>query len=185
MIVFLGQIVSPYEDAGPSSAIDRTASNYNDAKEKIKKMRELISTGKYDEDIARYIPGILVLKFQGMLEDTNTREKVVLSSYTDIEEFDFQIILTDNYYVNPNSIHICFPMKIKKQSNEAMDIDDDLITVYSFFTHLVKEISVTKYDSDKELIPTFSPYEIYQCSDAMLKHLPKDTLKKLKKNNAL
>ena len=67
MIVFLGQIVSPYEDAGRSSAIDKTASNYNDTKEKIKKMRELVSTGKYDKDIARYIPGILVLKFQGML----------------------------------------------------------------------------------------------------------------------
>ena len=49
--VFLGQTVSPYENAGQSSAIDRTASNYDDGKEKIKKIRELISTGKYDEDI--------------------------------------------------------------------------------------------------------------------------------------
>ena len=60
-------------------------------------MRELISTGKYDKDIPRYIPGVLELKLQGMLEDIDTREK----------EF-----LTGNYYVNPNSIHICFPMKI-------------------------------------------------------------------------
>ena len=49
-------------------------------------------------------------------------------------------------------------MKIKKSSNEASDIDDDLITVNSFFAHLIKEISVT--DKDKELIPTFSPYGI-------------------------
>ena len=35
-----------------------------------------------------------------------------------------------------------------------------------------------KYDgSDKELIPTFSPYETYQYADAMLKHLSKDALK--------
>ena len=144
-------------------------------------MRELISTGKYDEDIAKYIPGILKLKFQGMLEDIDTREKVAHSSYTDIEELDFQILLTDNCYVNPNSIHICFPLKIKKKSNEVQDIDDDLVTVNNFFPHLVKEINITKYGSDKELIPTFSPYEIYQYSDAMLKHLPKDALKKLKK----
>ena len=179
--VFLGQTVSPYEDAGRSSAIDRTASNYNEAKENIKKMRELLSTGKYNEDIVRYILGILELKFQGMLEDIDIREKVTHSSNTDMEELDFQIILTDNYYVNPKSIHICFPMKILKKSNEALDIDDDLITVNNFFTHLVKEISITKYGSDKELIPTFSPYEIYQYSDAMLKHLPKDAFKKLKK----
>ena len=75
-------------------------------------MRELISTGKYDKDIPRYIPGVLELKLQGMLEDIDTREKVTHSSYTDIEELGFQIILTGNYYVNPNGIHICFPMKI-------------------------------------------------------------------------
>ena len=80
-----------------------------------KKMRELISTGKYVEDIARYIPGVLELTFQGMLEDINTREKVAHSSYTNMEELDFQIMLTDNYYVNPNRIHICFPIKIFKK----------------------------------------------------------------------
>ena len=85
-------------------------------------MRELISTGKYDEDIARYIPGILELKFQGMLEDINTREKVAHSSYTDMEELDFQIILTDDYYVNPNSIHICFSIKIKKNTNKPQEL---------------------------------------------------------------
>ena len=36
--VSLGQTVSPYDNAGRSSAIDRTASNYNDAKEKVKKL---------------------------------------------------------------------------------------------------------------------------------------------------
>ena len=141
--VFLEQTVSPYQDAGRSSAIDRTASNYNDAKEKIRKMREIISSGKYDEDIARYIPGILELKFQGMLEDINIREKVTHCSYTNMEELDFQIILTDNYYVNPDSIHICFTMKIKKKFNEAQDIDDGLITANNFFAYLVKEISIT------------------------------------------
>ena len=36
--VFLGNTVSPYDDAGRSSAIDRTASIYNNLKEKIKKL---------------------------------------------------------------------------------------------------------------------------------------------------
>ena len=54
---------SPYDNTGRSSAIDRTASNYNDAKKKVKKIRELISTGRYDKDIAKYIPDLLELKF--------------------------------------------------------------------------------------------------------------------------
>ena len=32
---FLGQTVSPFENAAESDAIDRTTSNYNDAKEKL------------------------------------------------------------------------------------------------------------------------------------------------------
>ena len=41
----------------------------------------------------------------------------------------------------------------------------------------MKQVSVTKYDNEKKLIPTFPPYEIYQYSDAILKHLPKEALK--------
>ena len=120
------------------------------------------------------------MKFQWMLEDVDTREKVAHPPYKHIDELDFQILLTDNYYVNPSNIHLCFPMRIKT-SNEANDIDDDLMTVNNFFAHLIKEISITKYGSDKELIPTFSPYEIYQYSDSMLKHL-KTHWKSLKKH---
>ena len=151
----------PLDDVGLSSTIDRTASDYTGAREKVKKIRELIRTGNYDANIARYIPGVLKLVFQGMLEDIDTKEKVANASYKDMEELDLQILLPDNYYVNPSSIHICFPMKIKKSTNEATDIDDNLITVNNFFGHLVKEICVTKYASDKELVPTFSPYEVY------------------------
>ena len=71
----MGNIVSPYGDASRSSAINITASNYNDAKEKVQKIRELIKTGRYDKDIAKYIPGLLELKFQGMLKDIDMREK--------------------------------------------------------------------------------------------------------------
>ena len=162
--------------------IDRTASNYNHAKEKVQKIRELIKTRNYNADIAKYIPGVLEMKFQRMLEVIETREKVVRPSYKNMEEFDFQILLIDNYFVNPSNIHLCFPMKIKKSSNDASDIDDDLITVNNFFAHLIKEISVTKYESDKKLVLMFSTYEIYQYSDSMLKHLSKDTLKKLEKH---
>ena len=98
-----------------------------------------------------------------------------------MENLDFQIMLTNNYYTNPNSMHICFPMKIKQKSDEDNDIDADLITVNNFFAHVVKEISVTRYGNDKHLMPTFSTYEIYQYSDEMLKHLPKNALNKNEK----
>ena len=59
--------------------------------------------------------------------------------------------------------------------------DTDQIIVNNFFAHLIKEISITHYGNDKQLMPTFSPCEIYQYSDTMLKHLPEKSLKKLLK----
>ena len=56
-----------------------------------------------------------------------------------------------------------------------------MITVDNFFAHFVKEISIRKFGSDKELIPTFPPNEIYQYSDSMPKHLPGETLKTIGK----
>ena len=102
-----------------------------------------------------------------------------------MDELDFQILLTGNYYVNPSSIHVYFPMKIKKSTSQTTDIVSDLITVNNFFAHLIKVISITKHGSDRKLIPTFSPYEIYQYSDSMLKHLPADSLQRLEKNITL
>ena len=179
----LADTLNPIDDAWRSSAIDRTTSNYNDAKEKVQKIRDLINMGKYDADLAKYIPGLLNLAIQSILDDIDTREKVAHLSYKDKEQLDFQIILSDNYYVNPSNIHICFPIKIKKKSDNTADIDKDLITVNIFFAHWVKEISITKYGSDKELPPTFSPWEIYQYSDQLLKHMSKDSLKTIQKTH--
>ena len=111
-----GETLNPYSDDPKSTSIDRTVSNYNDAKEKVQKIRDLTNMGKYDANLSKYISGLLDLTFQGMLEDIDTREKVAHRSYADMEQLDFQISLTENYYVNPNSIHICFPIKIKKEN---------------------------------------------------------------------
>ena len=54
-----------------------------------------------------------------------------------MEKLEFQILLTNNYYTNPNSIHISFPMKIKKATDETNGINTDLITVNKFFVHLI------------------------------------------------
>ena len=178
----LGETLNPIDAARRLTAINRTTSNYNEAKEKVQKISDLINMGKYGADLAKYILGLTDLAIQGMLDDVDTREKVAHPSYKDKEQLDYQILLTENYYVNPANIHICFPIKIKKSVNNTADVDTDLITVNDFFAHWIKEISITKYGSDKELPPTFSPSEVYQYSDQMLKHLPTDSLKTIQKH---
>ena len=86
--------------------------------EQLQIIRDLINMGKYDADLAKYIHGLLDLEIQVMLDDIETREKV--ASYKDKEQLDFQILLTDNYYINPSNIHICFPIKIKKKQKQII-----------------------------------------------------------------
>ena len=72
----LGDTLNPMNDIRRSTVIDRTASSYNDAKEKVQKIRDLINMGKYDADLVKYIPGLADLAIQGMLDDIDAREKV-------------------------------------------------------------------------------------------------------------
>ena len=116
----LGNTLNPINDARHSTAIDRMTSNYNDAKEKVQKIRDLINMGKYDADLAKHIPGLMDLAIQGMLDDIDTREKVAHLYYKDKEQLDFQILLSENYYVNPSNIPLCFPIKIKKNQTTSV-----------------------------------------------------------------
>ena len=144
----LGDTLNPINDARRSRAMDRTTSNYTDAQEKVKKVRDLINLGKYDPDLAKYIPRLLDLPIQGTLDDIDTRENVVHPSYKDKEQPD---LLTETYYVNPSNIHICFPIKIRKKQIR-MPISAE---IWLLFAHWLKEISITKFGSNKELPPTF------------------------------
>ena len=108
----------------------------------------MIETGVYDADIAKYIRGTLELVFEGMVEDIDTKEQPAHISYIDMEKLEIHIMLTNNYYTNPNNMHICFPTKIKEATNNDANIDTDVITVNNFFAHLIKEVNITKYGND-------------------------------------
>ena len=106
-----------------------------------------------------------------MLDDIKTIEQVTHPSYKDLETFDFQLLLDKNLYTNLNSVHFVFPIKLFKKSDINADIDAELITVNNSFAHWIKEISTTKYSTNKELTPTTTPQEIYQYSDAIFETL--------------
>ena len=63
-------------------------------------------------------------------------------------------------------------MRIRQATNNAVQIEANMMTVNNSFTHWIKEIDITKYGTIKQLIPTSTLQEIYQYSDLLLKHLP-------------
>ena len=79
--VQLGKTVSPFDATAQSSSVDRTGSNFTNASEKVQKIKRLINTGEDDADVAKYIPGMLELMFQGMIENIDTKEQVAHISY--------------------------------------------------------------------------------------------------------
>ena len=68
--------------------------------------------------------------------------KTCRSILSDMQNLEFHLLLPPPHFTNPNSFPLCFPIKIKKKSDSKAHIEDDLITVNSFFTYKVKEIQI-------------------------------------------
>ena len=81
-------------------------------------------------------------------------------------------MLTADTAANINNMHLCTPFQIKKKSNAANDVSDDLMIVNNFFAHFIKEIDTRRYGDDIRILPTNNTVDIYKHSDAMLKHMP-------------
>ena len=67
---WIGDTVSPFDSITKSYAINRSESNYTNAREKVQKIKQLILTGTYDSDI-----GTLDLTSESILEDIDWKEK--------------------------------------------------------------------------------------------------------------
>ena len=114
--------------------------------------------------------------FHDMIQKILTIKQPAHLSHKDKETLDFELIHIKNYYANLKSLHICFPIRFRKLSNAAVKLATDLKSVNNFFAHWVEEIDIAKYGTNKSLIDTTTPQEIYRYSESILKYLPKDVL---------
>ena len=88
--ISLGKTVSLFDNIGASSAIDKTASIFLNATEKVQKQvkKRYKETGEYDADIAKYILGTLELVFHGMLKGIDTKEQLAHISHKNMENLE-------------------------------------------------------------------------------------------------
>ena len=73
-------------------------------------------------------------------------------------------------------------IRFRKLSNAAQNLDLTIFPVNNVFAHWIKEIDILKYGTNKSLIPTTTPQEIYRYSESILKHLLKNVLKIIEKD---
>ena len=76
--------------------------------------------------------------YQGIIYYIVTVEKNAVSTFKDMNTLEFSITLPANLYINWSNFHICLPIRIRESTNEANDIDANMITVNNFFAHWVK-----------------------------------------------
>ena len=108
------------EEDTPESEFEEIEEEHEKNEQSLQYKTKKKATQQIGEKRKLKITGTLELVYQIMLEDIDKKEQPALISYKDMENLEFQILLTNNYYTNPNSIHICFPSKLKKLPMKLM-----------------------------------------------------------------
>ena len=89
---------------------------------------------------------------------------------------EFTIQLAANTFSNFSMMCVVLPIQIKKSTNKATDIDDDLVTVNGFFFRWLKEIDIRRYPDDVRILPLNNTVSIADYAANQLKHLPDKSL---------
>ena len=110
--IHLGKTVFSFDSIGNSKVIDRTASGFDNADQKVEKHKRLVRKRECNEDVAPYIPCVLNFIYQAMLKNVKTKKQPAVNSYARMENSEFRTMLTQNHYTDPNCVHLCFPIKI-------------------------------------------------------------------------
>ena len=79
--------------------------------------------------------------------------------------------------MNTHNVYLVFLKKIKKISNVAIDLEYDVMIIYNFFAHWIKELDIKRYGNDIPILPLTNTVKIDKYSDAILKHMEGDTSK--------
>ena len=162
-------------DAQGVTSIDYS-SQFDGLVKKLENLQHFIEKGTGESGLLKYLPGLAKPIYQGQLKGTNEKKSYADDSYKDLKTAEFNIQLSQNQYMNFHNLHIVFPLKIKKNTNVANNLNATDITVNNFFAHWIKEIDIRKLGDDTPILPTTNTVEIYKYSDAILKHIPKKAL---------
>ena len=162
----LSLTLNPMKDAAKVEAIDYTTDFKNlfgwfDAYTKF------YNIGKTKNHFVRYIPGLTKPAHQGQIDGTLTRKASTDDTYKSLKVAEFNIKRTNNQYMNFH-VYLVFPMKIKKSSDVANNLADDVITVNNFLAHWIKELNIKRYGDDIPILPL---------TNAILKHMEGDASK--------
>ena len=171
----LGSNLNPLKDATGVAAIDYTA-DIDNLIGKLDKLSALYESGRMDKDVIKYIPGMAPISYQGQINYVDTKKTYASSTYSDMQQLEFNLEVINNHYINFSTMVLCLPIKFGKKTNKATAIAATMIPVNNFFAHWIKDVTVKRYGDDIAVLPINTTLDTYRYSESMLKHMPEKAL---------
>ena len=107
--------LNPLKDAVGVSAVDYSA-KFDGLYKRLSNVETLSEKKKAPGELIRYLPGLAKLLYQGQLKGTLLIKGYADDTYKDLKTAEFTIQLLANQYMNFHSVHLVFPLKIKKNN---------------------------------------------------------------------
>ena len=171
----LGSNLNPMQDATGVGAIDYSA-NIDNLIDKLDKLGTLYDSGRMDKDVMKYIPGMVPISYQGQIDFVDTERTYAASTYSDMQQLEFNLEVVNNHYINFSTMVLCLPIAFRKKTNKDTAIAATMIPVNNFFAHWIKDVTVKRYVDDIAVLPINTTLDTYRYSESMLKHMPEKTL---------
>ena len=111
--VQFGQTLNPLKNIVKVSSIDNT-SDLQDVFTKIDKLQKLWDDDSMGYGLVRYLPGMTKISRQGQIYSMDPQRVCISPNLLDLRTFAFNMLLTADTSANFNKMHLCIPLKIKK-----------------------------------------------------------------------
>ena len=125
--VYLEQFVRLVENTNAVKSVDNVA-DFKNVTQKVGKLQKLMKVGAIDENIYQTWQNWHTRVWFSMFKQKMFLQIQPIRTFT----LEFNVKLLVNQYINLNSVHTCVPVQIKSKTNNASDIDPDMLTVYIF-----------------------------------------------------
>ena len=111
----LGANLNSIKDATGVYGIDFSA-NIDNLIDKIDKITTLYDTGRMDKDVMKYIPGMAPVSYQGQIDFVDTKRAYAASTYSDMQQLEFNLEVANNHYINFSNMVLCLPIAFRKKN---------------------------------------------------------------------
>ena len=126
--------LNPLKDAVGVTSVD-SSTQFEGLVKKADHLQNFLEKGTAESPLLRYLPGIAKPRYQGQIKGTIEKKSYADDTYKDLKIAEFNIQLSSNQYMNFHNLHIVFPLKIKKSTDDDDNLDATLITLNNFFAH--------------------------------------------------